>query len=275
VPVIVHLSDVHFGAHRPELAESLLADVRDIGPDVVVVSGDLTQRGRTSQFAEARAFVDALPPPVLTVVGNHDVPLFDLPRRLASPTGRYRKYVTSNLDPVVQVAGLTVVGLDTMPAWRWKAGHVSSRQADLVRDVLGGVPTGVWRVLATHHPVLPADLSALVGRRRLIDACEQAGVAVLLSGHTHKASVDVVTLGRGGDGRSALAVGAGTAVSSRTRRTANSYTTVHLDGPMKVGTTITVRRREPDGSGWTPTQEAHFTCGTRGVVALPFRPMPR
>jgi 3',5'-cyclic AMP phosphodiesterase CpdA len=267
VPVIVHLSDIHFGAQLDALAESLVADIWDHRPDLVVVSGDLTQRARRNQFTGARSFLGRLPGPVLTVMGNHDVPLFDLPRRLVSPTGRYQKYVTPSLDPVVELPGLVAVGLDTMPAWRWKAGHVSSRQAELVRDAVGRSPSGAWRVLVTHHPVLPANLSALRGRQRLVDACDHAGVAVFLAGHTHTASVDVVPLGADDGHRRALAVAAGTAISSRTRRTANAYNVVNLSGPMEVGATVTVQIREADGSGWSAGRTLVFDYCDAGIAA--------
>jgi 3',5'-cyclic AMP phosphodiesterase CpdA len=275
VPVIVHLSDIHFGAQLDELAESLVDDIWDRRPDLVVVSGDLTQRARRNQFIEARAFLDRLHCPVLTVMGNHDVPLFDIPRRLVSPTGRYQKYVTPSLDPIVDLPGLVAIGLDSMPAWRWKAGHVSPRQAELVRETLSRAPSGAWRVLVTHHPVLPSNLSALRGRQGLVDACAQAGVAVLLSGHTHTASIDIVTLGAGADGdgdgdgekRSALSVVAGTTISSRTRRTANAYSVVDLQGAMEIGATVTVQVREPDGSGWSSDRTVRFEYSDVGIVA--------
>jgi len=268
VPVIVHLSDIHFGAQLDELAESLVADIWDHCPDLVVVSGDLTQRARRDQFTRARAFLDRLPAPVLTVMGNHDVPLFDLPRRLVSPTGRYQTYVTPSLDPIFDLPGLVAVGLDSMPAWRWKAGHVSSRQADLARDTLGRSPKGAWRLLVTHHPVLPANLSALRGRQHLVDACDQAGVALFLSGHTHTARVDVVTIGA--DGRHhALAVIAGTAISSRTRGTANTYNVVRLMRPMGVGATVTVEIRQAKRSVWVAGPTLAFDYCDAGIVARP------
>ena len=264
--VIVHLSDIHFGAQLDELVEPLLADIWGHRPDLVVVSGDLTQRARSRQFNEAREFLDRLPGPVLTVVGNHDVPLFDIPRRLASPTGRYQKLVTSALNPIMDVSGLSAVGLDSMPAWRWKAGHVSERQADLVRDTLGSSPSGAWRVLVTHHPVLPANLSALLGRQRLVEACDQARVSILLSGHTHRASVDIVTFG-GDAGHGAVSVVAGTATSTRTRRTANTYNVVELSDPMHPGATATVHVREPHGATWSADRSTSFSFGAEGTVA--------
>ena len=158
MPVVVHLSDFHFGAHIDALAESLLADVEDCRPDLVVVSGDLTQRARRDEFSSARELLNSLSSPVLSVVGNHDLPLIDLPERLLRPSRRYEQFVTRNLDPVVALPDLMAVGLDTMPPWRWKAGQVSPRQIGLVRQALNSAPPGAWRLLVTHHPVLPAKL---------------------------------------------------------------------------------------------------------------------
>jgi Calcineurin-like phosphoesterase len=113
--VIVHLSDLHFGAQTVNLAESLLADVVNQRPDLIVVSGDFTQRARRDEFGRAEVFLKRLPGPVLRVVGNHDIPLFDLPRRFLAPTRRYQHYIDAELDPMVVVPGLVAVGLDTMP----------------------------------------------------------------------------------------------------------------------------------------------------------------
>jgi len=267
VPVVVHLSDIHFGAHRPDLAQSLLADIASVGPDLVVISGDLTQRARRGQFEQARAFIDRLPAAALTVVGNHDLPLVNLPRRFLSETRRYERYITQDLDPIAVLPGLVAVGLDTMPAWRWKAGHVSPRQAAIVRGALGSAPPGAWRLLVTHHPVLPAELSGLVGRDLLIGACAEADVAILLSGHMHLPSADVVDLDAPGVHRRALALVTGTAISSRTRGTANAYEVIQLDGAMTAGGRITVRIREPTATGWWNSRTVHFGLTSDGVVA--------
>jgi 3',5'-cyclic AMP phosphodiesterase CpdA len=268
VPVVAHLSDIHFGAHHWDLAESLLTDIASVGPDLIVVSGDLTQRARRSQFQQARAFIDRLPAAVLTVVGNHDHPLVNLPRRLLSETQRYKRYITNDLDPIVALPGLVAVGLNTMPTWRWKAGHVSPRQVAIVRDTLGNAPPGAWRLVVTHHPVLPAHLSGLIGRALLVGACAEAGVAILLSGHTHAPSADVVDLYAPGLHRRALAVVAGTAISSRTRRTTNAYGVLHLDEAMVAGGRVTVRVREPTSTGWSDRRTAHFAYTSDGIIAV-------
>ena len=265
--VIVHVSDIHFGAHEEDLAESLLADVAAQKPDLVVVSGDLTQRARPRQFEQARAFLDRLPGPVLTVVGNHDLPLMNIPSRFLSETRRYEQFITSDLDPVVEIPGLAVVGLDSMPRWRWKAGHISPRQVGIVRQAMENAAADAWRILVTHHPVLPENLSGLVGRRLLVDTCAEAGVAVLLSGHTHMASVTSTPLGEPG-GRSALAVVSGTTISRRTRGSPNTYGVLHLVGPMEVGARLTVQLRRAEGTDWSVGLPAQFEYTTNGVVAV-------
>lgn len=267
MPVIVHLSDLHFGDQTVNLAESLLADVIGRRPDLVVVSGDWTQRGRREEFIRAQAFLRQLPGPVLKVVGNHDIPLFNLPRRFMAPTRRYERYIDADLDPVVVLPGLVVVGLDTMPAWRWKAGHVSQRQVELMRDGLRDSPLGAWRLLVTHHPVLPEKLSGLNGRKRLVDACADAGVTILLSGHTHTPSVDIVTLCETGVQHRALAVVAGTATSRRTRGTSNAYGLLNLAEPMEAGATLSTQIRERVGSGWVAVRSDRFVYTPEGVTA--------
>ena len=101
--VLVHLSDIHFGRVNAEVVQPLIAAVWEHGPQVVVVSGDLTQRARTSEFKQARAFLDALPKPQIVVPGNHDIPLHNVFRRFYRPLKKYRRYITEDLSPVYSV----------------------------------------------------------------------------------------------------------------------------------------------------------------------------
>jgi len=81
---VLHLSDLHFGAHDEDLVEAVERKADELKPDLVVISGDFTQRARTEQFKDACAFLDRLREAgheVLGVPGNHDVPLYDVLRR--------------------------------------------------------------------------------------------------------------------------------------------------------------------------------------------------
>src|ERR1700704_6778790 len=96
---LVHLSDLHFGRVDKQLIDPLISAVTEVKPDLVAVSGDLTQRARSHQFREARAFLDALPKPQIVVPGNHDIPFYNFLARFAQPLDNYRHYISSDLEP--------------------------------------------------------------------------------------------------------------------------------------------------------------------------------
>src|SRR6186713_1589421 len=96
---IAHLSDLHFGRTDPAAVEGAIEAVRRLKPDLVVISGDLTQRARSHQFRAARSFLDRLPRPQIVVPGNHDIPLWNLFARSFSPLRKYRRIVTPDLTP--------------------------------------------------------------------------------------------------------------------------------------------------------------------------------
>ncbi|MEU4691497.1 metallophosphoesterase [Actinoplanes sp. NPDC023714] len=209
--VVAHLSDLHLGAHDRRAVESIAEDVARARPDLTVVTGDSTMRARTGEFRRARALLAELPVPLLTVTGNHDLPLTSW-RRVLRPYDRYRTWMDPDLDPDRKVLGLTALGLQSMPRWRWKNGRVSARQAARVIRVLGGAPDGDLRLLALHHPPLATGTARILGRDRLLDAIRAARVDLVLAGHTHVPDVRVPVPG------GPVFVVAGTSVSRRTRR---------------------------------------------------------
>jgi 3',5'-cyclic AMP phosphodiesterase CpdA len=240
--VIAHVSDLHLGAHDPAAVESVAADVAAVLPTLTVVTGDLTMRARTGQFRLARDLLDRLPAPLLVVPGNHDVPLVSADRLLA-PYRRYRRLVQAELDPVLRLPGLTALGLQTTPPWRWKSGRVSRRQSDAVVEVLGSAPAGAVRVLALHHPPRAAGLARVAGRDRLMRALACARVDLVLAGHTHVPRASLVELGT--TAHRPVEVVAGTAVSRRTRGTGRSWTVIRVDQTAVVG-----EERRQDATGW-------------------------
>ncbi len=124
---LIHLSDLHFGAHDPRLVEAVEQRIHEEKPDLVVVSGDFTQRARTEQFREACEFLERLRDAgheVLGVPGNHDVPLYDVLRRFLSPLTRYKRFIDDELCPFHEVAGATVLGINTARS------HDLQRRAD-------------------------------------------------------------------------------------------------------------------------------------------------
>lgn len=215
--VLLQISDTHFGTEQPVVVDALVALAAQLRPDVVVLSGDITQRARPAQFRAAKAFVDRLGAPVLAIPGNHDIALFNLWARLAHPYARYCAVFGSELEPVHSTADLLVVGVNTTRAWRHKHGEVSSAQIDRVAQLLRAAGPQQLRVVVVHQPVavtLPSDQTNLLrGRLVATQAWSAAGADLVMGGHIHLP----FTLSLQGLPRRVWAVQAGTAVSTRIR----------------------------------------------------------
>ena len=251
---IVHLSDLHFGAHDPRLVEGVERKVDEASPDLVVVSGDFTQRARTEQFQEACRFLERLRDAgheVLAVPGNHDVPLYDVLRRFLSPLTRYMRYIDDTLCPMQEIPGATVLGINTARSLTFKDGRISEEQMRFIRETFDRTDPKAMRILVTHHPLFALQVgetvTSAVGRSELaLDAIGDAGVDMLLAGHNHDASVhsarDLVT--RAG---SALVIQAGTATSTRVRDQSQSFNRIEIDGDRVI---VTVESW--DGSAFVP-----------------------
>jgi 3',5'-cyclic AMP phosphodiesterase CpdA len=241
VRIIAHLSDLHFGRHDETAAERLLADISQTKPDIVVVTGDLTQCARHRQFATDREFLQRLPRPVLVIPGNHDVPLYDIIERFVGRLARYRQYICAELQPFFADDEIALLGLNTARSAAFSNGRISYRQAAAIKSTFAEVPANRWRILAIHHPlavpVAARDL-APVGRSKMArKAMIEGGVRLVLSGHYHHAFCgDLPCSDLVSDG-SILFVQAGTAISTRLRGEPNSYNLLHIE-PTAVTCTV-------------------------------------
>src|SRR3981081_4272469 len=135
---LVHLSDLHFGRVDEQLIGPLISAVTEVNPDLVAVSGDLTQRARSHQFREARAFLDALPQPQIVVPGNHDVPLHNVLTRFLRPLDKYKRFITDDLQPFYADEEIVVVGVNTARSLTIKGGRINEDQLAGIRELLCG-----------------------------------------------------------------------------------------------------------------------------------------
>lgn len=191
---IFHISDVHFGPpHLPRLARGVLEFIDQHRPDLVVVSGDLTQRAKPEQFREARAFVDQIPVPTLVVPGNHDVPMYRVWERVFSPYGAYRRHFSPELEPLYRDDELLVVGINTAFNWTIKDGRIPLSRLLEVGELCASVPESVLKVVVAHHHLIPppnfGTQRVLGNAYEAIDLFSSAGVDLILSGHLHQAYI--------------------------------------------------------------------------------------
>jgi 3',5'-cyclic AMP phosphodiesterase CpdA len=234
---IAHISDLHFGAADELVADRLIECVTSLEPDLVVCSGDLTQRARTSQFEAARAFLDKLPQPQLIIPGNHDVPLYNVYDRFVNPLEKYEKIITSELEPFISDDEIAVAGINTARSLTIKGGRISREQVERLRERMSQLPDRVLKVIVTHHPFdVPdgEDEDDIVGRaKEALPMITGSGADVFLAGHLHKSHIgNSARRYRLKDGYSALIIQAGTAISHRERGEENSFNLMEFDHPM-------------------------------------------
>jgi len=246
--LIAHISDTHFGTEEGSVCAALRSDLLRQAPDLVVLTGDITQRARSAQFRAARAFLDSLTPlPLLALPGNHDLPLFDLPTRFTQPYRLYRRHISPDLAPTWQNAEVAVLGVNSTRVMRHKNGELSAVQVQEVAQRLAAL-TQPFKVVALHHPlaiVESGDLSNRVrGADQALASWVSAGADLFLGGHIHLPYCIAV----GSGPRQAVVLQAGTAVSRRRRGgQANSYNLIRLEPGGALG--MRVEQRDYDARG--------------------------
>lgn len=259
--VIAHLSDLHFGADEPAVVAALAEDIAQTPPDLVAVSGDLTQRARVREFEAAARFLRALPAPVLAVPGNHDVTPFDLLERFADPWGRWRSYIAAETEPAWTNGGVAVIGLNTARRGglylNWARGRVGGTRLGRLERRLAALHESVFRIVVAHHPFAPPAMapSARVvgGATPALELFDRHRVRLVLTGHLH-----LPDIGPARNAAGVLLVQAATATSHRLRGAPNAYNRIVISADRAHVTT-----RVWEGGTWRDTS------ATASVIPAP------
>jgi 3',5'-cyclic AMP phosphodiesterase CpdA len=241
---ILHVSDFHFGPfYVPRAGEALVRIAHELDPDLIVASGDFTQRAKPEQFARAAEFLERLPQcPQVVVPGNHDIPLYRVAERIFSPYGQYRQYISDALESVLRVDGAVVVALNsTSPLRTIVNGRIRESHLELCRRAFADVPSDAARIVVAHHHFAPApdyEGSQVMPRaKQALDLFTELGVDLVFGGHLHRAyignSLDVYP----GTSRAhgVIIVQAGTATSRRGRareREKNTFNVVRVNNEL-------------------------------------------
>jgi 3',5'-cyclic AMP phosphodiesterase CpdA len=245
------------------LLSPLRESIEETRPELVVVSGDLTQRARPAQFQEARAFLDTLPGKKLVVPGNHDVPLYDLYQRLFHPLGRYRAHFSRLVEPEYVDDEIAVLGVNTARSAVVKGGRINERQVARLHARLCALGAGVTKIVVTHHPFdLPAPYAArhLVGRAAMAMArLAHCGADVFLAGHMHASHAGDTRLRYRIPGFAGLVVQAGTATSTRGRGEANAFNVLRIEPG-----TVAVEQHRWDRKKFVLHRQARFSKTAEG-----------
>jgi 3',5'-cyclic AMP phosphodiesterase CpdA len=264
---LVHLSDLHFGRVDDALIGPLIKLVAQIKPDVVVVSGDLTQRARSAQFKQARDFLDSMPSPQIVVPGNHDVPLHNVFNRFVRPLDKYRRYITHDLEPFYVDDEIAILGINSARSLTFKNGRVNERQIARVQARLSTLDAHITKIVVTHHPFdLPAEYAdaEIIGRAPMaMKIFASYGADMLLAGHLHVSLAGNTAARYAISGYAALVVQAGTATSTRNRGESNSFNVIQVNSShisiqrfawvpeLGAFTVLTTESFQRNSSGWS------------------------
>lgn len=230
---IAHLADVHFGREDPRALEEARRVITDMKAEGVVVAGDLSQRGKREEFEAAREWLDSFGLPVLTVPGNHDTPLLNLPARTSDAFGRYERYFREFIAPL-ELGNLVVSGLNTARGWQarmnWAEGSVDLQD---LNAAIANAAKGRVQMIACHHPFQsPAKASLTTATRRGAEASARLAaspVSILLTGHVHTPHAEVI----GSENGLYLAITAGT-LSTRLRAQPPAFNMISVENHMAV-----------------------------------------
>jgi 3',5'-cyclic AMP phosphodiesterase CpdA len=272
VLTLLHISDLHFGPpYHPEVGERVQEFAHELQPDVIVASGDFTQRAREEQFRAAREYLDRLPRvPLIVTPGNHDIPLYRAHERVLAPYAMYRKYISDELDSVTVVPGGMFVSLNsTAPLRAIVNGRIHRSQLAFAEGAFREAVPGDLKVLVTHHHFAPPpDFEGgdvMPQAKRALDLFVESGVDLILAGHMHRTyignSLDVYA-GINRDHGIVIAQ-SGTSTSRRGRareREKNSFNVLRLD---KHTIRITHYMYFDDADGFLATSRHIFPRGGR------------
>jgi len=266
--VVAHISDIHFGRELPGVVDALLADLAAARPDVVVISGDLTQFASHGEFAAARAFLDRIPAPYLVVPGNHDIPTIPLWEMVFRPFRRWRRYITEGLAPEWSGGTVLVKGINSArpygPYLNWSRGRIAPAQ---IAAVASAERDPRILVVTAHHPVAYGedtehDYDLVTRGDLLLATLARRPRSLILLGHRHRAHASLWNPAEGertavtgtSVGRDdVLIIHAGTATSDRLRGQVNSWNLITL---------------ADEGVGLEVRQFAANTWGTASRLAL-------
>lgn len=235
---LVHFTDLHFGCEDKNALAAAAKYVRELKPDAVIVTGDISKDGLQTELSNACDWIRSLEAPAMLTPGNHDVPYYEMWGRLFYPWDRIRHAQHGIQCDAWHTDQWSIVPVNTARAWQfrvnWAQGEISRGQTAIAAAELQRAKPGALRIVITHHPLdWPNDApikgitrGGVRGLRKLADA----GAELFLAGHLHFASARLFET-------RALSVVSGT-LSQRVRHEPCAFTVIRRPSPKTIETEV-------------------------------------
>jgi Icc protein len=230
---LAHISDIHVSEPHflPDLAENVVDTINEIEPEIMVVTGDLTNNGYPHEFEEAKRYIERIACKTKMIIpGNHDV-------RNVGYLG-FEEFFGKR-SKVEHYNGITIVGMDsTQPDL--DHGHVGREIYGWLEQCLD---TDDFKVVALHHHVIPVpktgrERNILTDAGDVLELLMRCTVDLVLCGHRHVPWLWNLN--------GMIIANAGTACSNRVKwKIPQSFNLIELDDPKRG--TIKISRKYSSG----------------------------
>lgn len=229
---IIHISDLHFGMNNSQIMNAFFQDIELIKPELIIISGDLTQRAKKKQFLALLAFLQKLSATVLIVPGNHDIPAYNLFERLFAPFRAFKHYIGNRYQSFFTNSITTILGVNSVNPWAIKDGKLAKKRLIDIKTYFSQEKKAI-NILFFHH-----NFAHIKGMHKPLENDEQflsylknSEVNIVCTGHLHYAKVSV--LYKNND-KPCLILHAGTLLCTRSKDGLNSYYVIDIKNKKTV-----------------------------------------
>ncbi len=183
--------------YREFVAEQALARLAEYPPDLVLLTGDITQHGLEAEFDGAEQLLDVLTQrgvPIVAVAGNHDIYGFATAERLARLIDKLSLNLQPDDDGIIRLPGVEILplaqGVPTFPFFSY--GVQDLDELSRAAAAWAGPPRDAMRLVCGHYPVIDSHGGRLIYFRglraseALMEFCQKHQVAAYFCGHNHK-----------------------------------------------------------------------------------------
>lgn len=190
---IIQISDLHFGMHNADIIQPFLIDLQQLKPELIIISGDLTQRGKSEQYLLLQQFLQQLPVPYLAVPGNHDIPLYNLVARATSPFKHYKKYVSPQLGSSFINSEVNILGVNSVDPYKVKDGTLTEKTIAQIKNHFAP-DTGLLNILFFHHNLhyFSGMHHPLNNAEEFISYLKDSSIDIVCTGHLHYSTLKLI-----------------------------------------------------------------------------------